>query len=61
MDDYVTTLTYRGWTFTHDGKWLTMRQGQNSMTVSGLTIERKDLDTFAKGWATAELFLSREG
>lgn len=53
----IMTLTFRGWTFTHDGRWLTMKKGQNSMTVSGDTIGMSDLMTFAQGWVAAELFL----
>lgn len=53
----VMTLTFRGWVFTHDGRWLTMKKGQTSMTVSGDTIEMGDLLTFAQGWVAAELFL----
>lgn len=51
------TLDYRGWVFTHDGNWLTMRKEQTSFTVSGDTIRMSDLQTFAQGWVAADLFL----
>lgn len=53
----IMTLTFRGWTFTHDGRWLTMKKGQNTFTVSGSTIEMGDLMTFAQGWVAAEMFV----
>lgn len=51
------TLTFRGWTFTHDGRWLTMKKGDTSFIVSGDTIQMNELQTFAQGWVAAELFL----
>lgn len=51
------TLDFRGWVFTHDGNWLTIRKEQTSFTVSGATIEMSDLTTFAQGWVAAQLFL----
>lgn len=53
----IMTLTFRGWIFTHDGKWLTMKKGQNTFTVSGATIEMNGLLTFAQGWVAAEMFV----
>lgn len=51
------TLDFRGWVFTHDGNWLTIRKEQTSFTVSGDTIQMSDLQTFAQGWVAADLFL----
>lgn len=51
------TFDYRGWVFTHDGHWLTIRREQTSFTVSGDTIQMNELQTFAQGWVAADLFL----
>ena len=53
----IMTLTFRGWVFTHDGRWLTMKTGDTTFTVSGATIEMTDLLVFAQGWVAAHMFM----